>query len=387
MRKVVIALAGGAVVAAALLAVAIDPQLRGHVWPQVKAADTPTPAVQPGIPVTPGIVKAEDVPLFLAGIGTVQAYNMDLIKSRVDGQIVKVDFHEGQEVQAGDPLVQIDRRPYKAVYDQAVAKQETDQANLDNAQRNYDRDAQIVKANLAVSQQQFDNDKATVAADQGMVDSDKAAIEAAKVNLDYCDIHAPISGRLGVRLVDIGNIVHAADSGGLVSITQTKPIFVTFTMAQEHLHKIHEKQAQGELVVQAYGTDNKTLVSVGKLSVVDNAVDQTTGTIKLKATFENTDERLWPGEFVNVRLILDTRKGVPTVPAETVQEGPEGKYVYIIKSDDTVTRRAVEVASVQDGIAVIDKGLEAGDKVVVDGQYRLTEGARIRDVSKSGASG
>ena len=385
MRKVVVGLAGGAVVAAAFLAVAIDPQLRGHVWPQVKAADAP--AVQPGVPVTPGEVKAEDVPVFLAGIGTVQAYNTDLIKTRVDGQITKINFHEGQEVKAGDPLLEIDPRPYQAVYDQAAAKQETDQANLDNAQRNYDRDAQIVKANLAVSQQQFDNDKATVAADKGMVDSDKAAVEAAKVNLDYCDIHAPISGRLGVRLVDVGNIVHAADTTGLVSITQTKPIFVTFTMAQEHLHKIHERQALGDLVVQAYGTDNKTLVSVGKLAVIDNSVDQTTGTIKLKAVFENTDERLWPGEFVNVRLILNIRKGVPTVPAQTVQDGPEGKYVYVIKPDDTVARRTVEVSAVQDGIAVIDKGLQSGDKVVVDGQYRLTEGARIRDVSKTGAAG
>ena len=387
MRKVVIALAGGAVVAAGFLALAIDPQLRGHIWPQVEAADTPTPAVQPGVPVTPGVVASSDVPVFLAGIGTVQAYNTDLIKTRVDGQITKISFHEGQEVKAGDPLLEIDPRPYQAVYDQAVAKQETDQANLDNAQHNYDRDAQIVKANLAVSQQQFDNDKATVAADKGMVHSDTAAVEAAKINLDYCDIHAPISGRLGVRLVDVGNIVHASDTSGLVSITQTKPIFVTFTMAQEHLHKIHEREALGGLVVQAYGTDNKTLVSVGKLSVIDNAVDQTTGTIKLKATFENADERLWPGEFVNVRLILDNRKGVPTVPEQTVQEGPEGKYVYVIKPDDTVARRPVEVAAVQDGIAVIDKGLQPGDKVVVDGQYRLTEGARIRDASKSGVSG
>lgn len=386
MRKAVIILAGGAV-AMVCLGVAIDPHLRGHIWPQVKAADAPAPAVQPGVPVTPGTVAAQDVPVFLAGIGTVQAYNTDLIRTRVDGQITQVSFHEGQEVKAGDPLVLIDPRPYKAVYDQAVAKQETDQANFDNAQRNYNRDAQIVKANLAVSQQQFDNDKATVAADQGLVDSDKAAVEAAQVNLDYCDIRAPIAGRLGVRMVDVGNIVHAADTTGLVSITQTKPIFVNFTMAQEHLHKIHEKQGLGDLVVQAYGTDNKTLVSVGKLSVIDNAVDQTTGTIRLKATFENADERLWPGEFVNVRLILNVRKGAPTVPAETVQEGPEGKYVYIIKPDDTVARREVEVSAVQDGIAVIDKGLQPGDKVVVDGQYRLTEGARIRDVSKTGASG
>jgi membrane fusion protein, multidrug efflux system len=387
MGKVVIALAGGALVAAGL-AVGMVPQLRSYVWPEVKAADTPAPAVQPGIPVTGGTVAAADVPVFLSGIGTVQPYNTDTIKSRVDGQIIKVDFREGQEIKAGDPLVQIDPRPYKATYDQVIANQEKDQANLTNAQLNLARDAQIVKANLAVSQQQYDNDKAAVAVDQAMVDSDKAQVESAKVNLDYCDIHAPISGRLGVRLVDVGNIIHASDTTGLVTITQTKPIFVTFTMAQENLHKIHEKQMEGDLKVQAYGTDGTTLLSDGKLTVIDNMVDQTTGTIRLKATFDNNDERLWPGEFVNVRLILSTRKGVPTVPAQTVQEGPDGKYVYIIKPDDTVARQSVEVASVQDGIAVVTKGLTAGQPVVVDGQYRLTEGARVRlNTPKPGASG
>jgi multidrug efflux system membrane fusion protein len=316
--------------------------------------------------------------VLLSSIGTVQAYNMVLIKTRVDGQIVKVNFQEGQEVQAGDPLVEIDPRPYKAVYDQAVAKLETDQATLANTQRNYDRDAQIVNSNLAVSRQQFDNDKTAVATAQGLVDSDKAAVEAAKVNLDYCDIRAPISGRLGVRLVDIGNIVHAADAAGLVTITQTKPIYVTFTMAQEHLHKIHEKQALGPLAVEAYGNDNATLLSGGKLAVIDNAIDQATGTIRLKATFDNADERLWPGEFVNVRLVLNTRKGIATVPAQTVQEGADGKYVYVVKPDDTVERRTVEVADVQDGIAVIDRGLTPGETVVVDGQYRLVNGSRIR---------
>jgi membrane fusion protein, multidrug efflux system len=385
MKKVVIAVAGGAL-AAAGVAIAVMPQLRGYLLPEVKAADAPAPAVQPGVPVTSGVVQSSDVPVFLSGIGTVQAYNMDLIKTRVDGQITKVNFHEGQEIKAGDPLVEIDARPYKAVYDQAAAKLETDQANLNNAQLNYNRDATIVKANLAVSQQQFDNDKAAVAADQGMVDNDKAAVEAAQVNLDYCDIHAPISGRLGVRLVDIGNIVHATDTTGLVSITQTKPIFVNFTLAQEHLHKIHEKQALGELKVQAYGADNVTLLSEGKLTVIDNQIDQTTGTIRLKATFENADERLWPGEFVDVRLILNTRNNAPTVPQQTVQVGPNGYYAYIIKADDTVERRAVKVGSIQDGLAVIDDGLAIGDKVVVDGQYRLTEGARVR-VSAPGASG
>jgi membrane fusion protein, multidrug efflux system len=386
MKKVVIAVAGGAL-AAAGVAIGIVPQLGGYLWPEVKAADAPAPPVAPGIPVTSGIVHSSDVPEFLSGIGTVQAYNMDLIKTRVDGQITKVNFHEGQEIKEGEPLVEIDPRPYKAVYDQAVAKLETDQANFTNAQLNYNRDAAIVKANLAVSQQQFDNDKATVAADQGMVDNDKATVEAAQVNLDYCDIRAPISGRLGVRIVDVGNIVHASDTTGLVSITQTKPIFVNFTLAQEHLHKIHEKQQGGELTVQAYGSDNVTLLAEGKLTVIDNSIDQTTGTIRLKATFGNADERLWPGEFVDVRLILNTRKSAPTVPQQTVQVGPNGYYAYVIKADDTVERRAVKVGSIQDGIAVIDGGLSPGEKVVVDGQYRLTEGAKVRATPMQGASG
>jgi multidrug efflux system membrane fusion protein len=386
MKKVVIAVAGGALVATGV-AFGVMPQLRGSLLPEVKAADAPAPAVQPGVPVTSGVVQSTDVPVFLSGIGTVQAYNMDMIKTRVDGQITKVNFHEGQEIKQGEPLVEIDPHPYKAVYDQATAKLETDQATLTNAQLNYNRDAQIVKANLAVSQQQFDNDKTAVATGQGLVDSDKAAIEAAQVNLDYCDIHAPISGRLGVRLVDVGNIVHASDTTALVSITQTKPIFVNFTLAQEHLHKIHDKQKDGDLTVQAYGADNTTLLSEGKLTVIDNSIEQTTGTIRLKATFENADERLWPGEFVDVRLILNMRKAAPTVPQQTVQVGPNGYYAYVIKADDTVERRAVKVGSIQDGLAVIDDGLSPGDKVVVDGQYRLTEGAKVRATPMQGASG
>ena len=380
MRKVVIAMAGGVVVAAAAV-VGVVPQLRDVVWPEVKAADAPVAPVAPGIPVTAGTVTAHDVPVFLNGIGTVQAYNMVTIKSRVDGQIVKVNFTEGQEVKAGDPLVEIDLRSYKAAYDQAVATQEKDQANLNNAQVNYGRDAAIINNNLAVTRQQFDNDKAAVAVNQALVDGDKAQVESAQVNLDYCDIRAPISGRLGVRLVDVGNIVHAADPTGLVTITQTKPIFVTFTLAQEHLHKIHEKQAEGQLDVQAYGADNVTLLSTGKLTVIDNAVDQTTGTIRLKATFDNNDERLWPGEFVDVRLILNMHKDAPTVPQQTVQIGPNGYYAYVIKDGDIVERRPVEIASIQDGIAISSKGLQLGEKVVVDGQYRLTDGARVRATS------
>jgi membrane fusion protein, multidrug efflux system len=332
----------------------------------------------PGIPVTACTVAAADVPVFFSAIGTVQAYNMVTIKSRVDGQITKIAFAEGQEVKAGDPLIQIDPRPYQASLDQATANQEKDLANLANAQRNLARDAAILKSNLAVSQQQYDNDKATVAADQGLVDSDKAAIEAARLNVGYTDIRAPIDGRLGLRLVDVGNMVRATDSAGLVTITQLKPIFVSFTVPQENLHKIHEKQTAGGLTVLAYGDDNTTQLAAGRLTVIDNAIDQPTGTIRLKAVFDNADERLWPGEFVNVRLILSVRKGAATVPAQTVQDGPDGSFAYVIKQDNTVERRPVEVAAVQDGIAVIAKGLSLGDRVVVEGQYRLTNGARVK---------
>ncbi len=372
MRKGAIA----AFAALAASAAAALPWVLGWSAPTV-AAEAPPP-VAAGVPVTGGTVTPADVPVFLQAIGSVQAFNMITIRSRVDGQIMKVDFTEGQEVKAGDPLVQIDPRSYKAALDQALANQEKDQANLTNAQINLARDAQIVKNNLAVSQQQFDLDKATAAADQGAVDSDKAQVEAARVNLDYCTITAPIDGRLGARLVDIGNIVHAADPTGLVTIAQLKPIFVSFTVAQENAHKIRERQAEAPLDAVAYGDDGKTVLAQGKLTLIDNMIDQTTGTIHLKASFANQDERLWPGEFVNVRLILSTRKGVPTVPSQTVQNGATGQYVYIIKPDNTVERRDVEVAAVQDGIAVVTKGLAPGERVVVDGQYRLTNGARVK---------
>ena len=371
MRKPIIALLAVAAVAGAGFA------LRFAGGPTI-AAEAPTPPpVAPGIPVTAGTVAIADVPMFVNGIGTVQAFNMAAIKSRVDGQLMAVQFAEGQEVKAGDQLVQIDPRPYKAAFDQAVANQEKDQANLANAQVNFARDAQLINSNLSVSRQQYDNDKATVAADQAIVDSDKAQVETARLNLEYATITSPISGRLGARLVDVGNLVHASDANPLVTVAQLRPIFVSFTLAQEWAHKVRERQAIEPLAVQAYGGDGKTLLSTGKLTLIDNTIEQTTGTIHLKATFANDDERLWPGEFVNMRVILNVRRGVATVPDQTVQAGPSGQYVYVIDADNKVARRTVEVATVQDGIAVITKGLSNGEKVVVDGQYRLTDGARV----------
>jgi multidrug efflux system membrane fusion protein len=381
MRRTAIA----ATVALAVTAT-VMPRVVGTLAPSAEAQSPPPSS--PGIPVTAGVVATADVPVFLNAIGTVQAFNMVTIKSRVDGQIVKIAFAEGQDVKAGDPLIQIDPRPFQAALDLALANQEKDQANLANAQRNLARDAALLKSNLAVSQQQYENDRATVATNQALVDGDKASVENARLNLGFADIRAPIDGRLGIRMVDAGNMVRATDSTGLVTISQLKPIFISFTVPQENLHKIHEKQAGGDLTVHAYGSDNKTALAEGKLTVIDNAIDQPTGTIRLKASFANTDERLWPGEFVNVRLILSVRKGAPTVPAQTVQDGPTGQYAYVIKEDGTVERRPVEVAAVQDGLAVIGKGLSPGDRVVVEGQYRLTNGVRVKVEAKpAGAAG
>jgi multidrug efflux system membrane fusion protein len=381
MRKV--AIVAGAVLA--MTAVAAMPRMVGNSVPAAEA-QTP-PATAPGVPVTAGTVAAADVPVFLNALGTVQAYNMVTIKSRVDGQIVKVAFNEGQDAKAGAPLIQIDPRPFQAALDQAVATREKDQAQLVSAQADLARWAELVTTG-AKSRQTYDQQKALVGQLQASIKADEAQIETARLNLGYADIRAPIEGRLGIRMVDVGNMVRATDATGLITISQLKPIFVSFTVPQEHLHKIHEKQAGGDLTVLAYGGDNKTQLSEGKLTVIDNAIDQPTGTIRLKGTFANTDERLWPGEFVNVRLILSVHKGAPTVPAQTVQDGPNGRYAYVIKEDNTVERRTVEVSAVQDGIAVITKGLSIGDRVVVDGQYRLTNGARVKvEAAAKGAAG
>ena len=350
------------------------------VWWHRSGADVPKAAAQapaPGIPVTPGTVAAEDVPVFLHGIGTAQAYNSVSVKSRVDGQIVKVDFKEGQDVKEGDPLFQIDPRPYQAALAQAEAMKQKDEAQLAGAQADLDRYAQLVPSGHQ-TKQSYDQQKTQVAQLQAAIRADEAQISSARLNLGFADIRSPIDGRLGAKLVDKGNLVRAGDNAALVSITEVKPIFVNFTLPQASLDDIREQQQKAPLDVRVYRSDGKKLVAEGKLTLIDNMIDQATGTIRLKARFDNDDENLWPGEFVDVRLILSTRKGVATVPARTVQEGREGHYAYVIKPDSTVERRVVEVASIQDGIAVVTKGLAPGEQVVVDGQYRLTNGARVK---------
>jgi multidrug efflux system membrane fusion protein len=329
------------------------------------------------IPVTPGIVAARDVPVFLQGIGTVQAFNTVTVKSRVDGPIVKVGFTEGQEVKQGDPLFQIDPRPYQAALEQAQAAKEKDTAQLVTARADFDRYSRLVGSGFQ-TRQSYDQQKGLVAQFTAAIKGDEAQIDTARLNLGFTDITSPIDGRLGARLVDIGNLVHASDNTALVTITQLRPIFVSFTLPQSTLDEVRQYQRQVPLAVVALSGDSKTQLAEGKLSLIDNTIDQATGTIHLKAVFANEDERLWPGEFVNVRVVLLVRRGVATVPAQTVQAGPNGDFAYIIGKDNTVERRRVEITAVQDGIAVVSKGLMPGERVVVTGQYRLTDGARVK---------
>ena len=376
-------LIGGAAIFA-LVAIGVILWLRVEEPVPQAAAQTASPA----IPVTAGTVKVEDVPVFLNGIGTVQAYNSVAIKSRVDGQIVRVDFKEGQDVKEGDPLFQIDPRSYQAAVDQARAAKQKDEANLAGAQADLERYEKLLTPGWQ-TRQSYDQQKAQVAQLQAAIKGDEAQINTAKINLGYTDIRSPIDGRLGARLVDKGNIVHANDNTPLVMITEFKPIFVSFTLPQETLDDVHENNKQAPLVVRAFSGDGKKQLAEGKLTLIDNMIDQATGTIHLKARFDNENERLWPGEFVSLRVILSMRRGVATVPQQTVQQGPNGHYAYVIKPDNTVERRAVEVASIQDGIAVITKGLAENERVVVDGQFRLTEGARVNPTAPAaqGAAG
>lgn len=333
-------------------------------------------ATEEGVPVIAAVAETQDVPLLVRGIGTVQAYNMVVIKTRVDGAIVKVAFSEGQDVKAGDPLFQIDPRPFQAALEQAQAAKQRNEAQLVSAELDLRRYGTLSKEGYQ-SRQSFDEQTAVVRALKGSIASDDAAITNARLNLDYADIRAPFDGRTGTRLVDIGNLVQAAQATSLVSITQVKPIFVNFTVPQNVNDQVRERQAAGPLAVIALGDDSQVELARGEVSVIDNQIDITTGTLRLKATFPNTDQRLWPGQFVNVRLVLADRRGVTTVPQRTVMQGPGGYFAYVVKSDGTAERRTVELGGTQAGIAVILRGIAAGERVAVEGQYRLSDGARV----------
>jgi membrane fusion protein, multidrug efflux system len=368
---------GLAVAMTVILAVAVGGYFFIDQANRDKARAAAASAAPPAIPVTVGFAEKRDMPVYVRGIGFVQAFNTVTVKSRVDGQIMKVDFTEGQEVKAGDRLFQIDPRPFQAALDQATAAKQRSEAQLVGAEADLERYGKLIGSGFQ-SRQSFDQQKAIADALKGAIAGDQAAIDTAKLNLGYADIRSPIDGRTGSRQVDPGNLVQAGQNTALVTITQTKPIFVNFTVPQDHTDTIRANQAVAPLVVIAYSSDEKRKLGTGKVTLIENQIDAATGTLKLKATFNNTDERLWPGQFVSVRLVLSTRADAVTVTQRTVMQGANDYFVYVVNPDNTVERRTVEILSSQDGMAVIGKGLNAGDKVVVDGQYRLTNGARIR---------
>jgi membrane fusion protein, multidrug efflux system len=328
------------------------------------------------IPVTDGKSELKDVPVYVSGIGSIQAYNTVSVRSRVDGQITKVLFKEGQEVKAGDPLFQIDPRPFQATLDQAVATKQKDEAQLKGAELDLERYRQLVGQGFQ-SRQSFEDQQATVGQFHGMIKADQAQIESAQLNLDYALVRAPIEGRTGQRLVDIGNFIQANQNTNLVTVTQLKPIFVSFTLPQDWLDEIRQNQMKAPLAVDAVASDDQSVLATGTLTLIDNQVDVASGTIHLKATFANADERLWPGEFVTARLTLSVHKNAITVPAQTVMRSENGTYVYVINADNTVTHRAVKVGLTQDNVAIIDSGLKADEHLVVEGQYRLSDGAKV----------
>jgi multidrug efflux system membrane fusion protein len=347
--------------------------------PLVAAKSTAETRV-PEVPITAGTAVAQDVPVYVEGLGTVQAFNLVTVKTRVDGQITKVFFKEGQEVKAGDPLFQIDPRPFQNNLNQAEATKEKDEAQLKAAQLDLERFRQLLPQGFQ-TRQSFDQQQATVGQLQAAIKADQAMIDSAQLNLDYSLIKSPIAGRTGQRTVDIGNFVQASQGTALVTIAQVKPIYVSFSVPAERLDEIRKNQTEHQLKVIAYGMDDKTPLTDGALTLIDNQVDGTTGTVHLKAQFANDKEPLWPGEFVNARIVLSTRKNAITVPQQTVMQGPEGAYVYVLNhsaQDNVAKRQNVKVAAMQGGLAVIDQGLTAGARVVVDGQYRLTDGSKVK---------
>lgn len=337
-----------------------------------------TPGSGPTIPVTVTHPVRKDVPVSLRGLGQVVAFNSVLIRSRVDGTIDKVFFTEGQDVKAGELLVQIDPRPYQAALDQSVARKAADEAALGSAKQDLRRSTQLA-VNQFAAQQLVDQRTAQVQQLEAAIKGDDAAIDAAKLNLDFTRITAPFDGRVGLRNVDPGNFVRAADptGQGIVTVSQVKPISVTFTLPQDQLPTVTGAMAKGRPTVLAYNSDDTTQLGEGELLTIDNTIDATTGTIKLKATFPNPGARLWPGQFVNARLIVDVRKGALTVPSAAIQRGPNGMFVFVVKPDQTAAVRLVDVAQDTGGTAVIAKGLEESDMVVMSGQSRLSNNARV----------
>ena len=349
----------------------------GYVVWRARPAAVGRPIGPPLVSVKAAVAERKNVPVYVRGLGTVQAFNTVRVSTRVDGQITKVFFTEGQEVKAGDPLFEIDPRPFRAALDQAEAAKERDVAQLKGAQLDLERYGKLVPSGWQ-SRQSYEDQQATVGQLQGAIKADQAQIDTAKLNLEYATVVSPLDGRTGARLVDIGNFVQASQGTALVMITQIKPIFVNFTVPQDILDRVRQAQNSQPLKVFAYTNNDKTRLAEGTLSLINNQVDASTGMVVVKATFDNADERLWPGELVSARVIMATQENAITVPMDAVLEGSDGDYVYVIKPDKTVEHRDVAVALSEEGLAVIERGLAPGESVVTEGQGRLSNEAKIK---------
>ena len=363
-------------------------------YPQVIAGNTKTEnkaeksAGKKGgqaIPVVATAARRTDLPIYLTGLGSVTAYNTVTIRSRVDGELLKVAFTEGQIVHQGDLLAEIDPRPYEAQLAQAEGQLAKDKAQLENAKVDLSR-YQTLDAQRVIPRQQAETQAAMVHQLQGTLEADQGMIQMIRLNLTYCKIMSPLTGRIGLRIVDQGNIVHAADPNGLATIAQLQPIAVLFNLPQDNLPQVMAKMRAGQtLVVEAYDRDLKMKLAIGKLLTVDNAIDPSTGTARFKAEFANEDGSLFPNQFVNARLLVDTRHGIVTVPAAAIQHSPQSSYVYVVNSDQTVSMREVAPGAVEGDDASVDKGLQAGEIVVVDGVDKLQQGTKV-DARIAGAA-
>lgn len=370
LRRILALVIVGALVAGVAYYVMLSPAQKQKSFGRFKGAG------DQAVPVLVAPAETADVPVYLDGVGTSRALNTVTVRAQVDGKLISVNFKEGQDVKRGDVLAQIDPATFQAQLDQAVAKKAQDEAQLANARLDLERFTRLAQSN-AGSKQQADTARAQVAQLEAQVKADQAAIDNARTILSYTKITAPMNGRTGIRQVDEGNIVHPSDATGIVTLTQIRPIAVVFTLPQQQLAQVNKAAEKGTLPVDAMAADGKSVVDRGTLQVVDNQVDPTTGTVRLKGEFPNADLQLWPGQFVNVRLLVETLRQVVVIPTAAVQRGPTGTFVYVVKDDSTVTVRPVTVAQQDDTRAVITSGLQPGERAVTTGFARISDGARV----------
>ena len=357
----------------------------GLYWYRVPGSEpqrTAPPPGRPAVPVSVAVAARQDVPIYVTGLGTAQGSFTIAIHSQVDGIMQEVLFTEGQHVRKGDVLARIEPRLFRAALDQAKAKKSQDVATLGAAEKDLERSMTLVVRSIT-TQQTVDHQQARVGQLKASIEADEAAIETAQAQLDFTTIRAPSGGRIGVRLVDPGNLVHANDARPIANLVLTRPSAVLFTLPMQVLDDLRDAMARGPVEVTAYDQNNRRLLSTGKLLLIDNAIDQATATIRLKAMFDNADERLWPGEFVNARVALETRRNVIAVPTTVVQRGPQGLFAWIVNADSVAEPRRIELGPASGDLTVINTGLAEGDRVVTDGQYKLQANARVTITSSS----